>query len=52
MTSTTEEILELNSKKDNNFYYNYPLEEIYNEFSVDPKNGLSSEQALKIPKMD
>ena len=47
MTSTAEEILELNSKKENNFYYNHPIEDIYEEFSVDPKNGLSSEQAFK-----
>ncbi len=41
----TEEAITLKSEK--NLYYNYPLEEIYNEFSVDPRNGLSSEQASK-----
>jgi len=44
MTSTAEPTT---LKPENNFYYNYPLEEIYNEFSVDPINGLNTEQASK-----
>ncbi len=44
MTSITEPTTQ---EPEKNFYYNYPLEEIYNKFSVDPKNGLSSEQAFK-----
>ena len=31
-----------------NFYYNRPLEEIFDEFSVNPEKGLTSEQALKL----
>nr|WP_147662884.1 cation-transporting P-type ATPase [Candidatus Prometheoarchaeum syntrophicum]QEE15990.1 putative copper-exporting P-type ATPase A [Candidatus Prometheoarchaeum syntrophicum] len=44
MTNTLEPTI---PKPENIFYYNYPIEEIFNEFSIDPKRGLSSEQALK-----